>query len=106
MNIAGKYQPYRGYGCARPWNWYYSYPNIPRRVRTRGDWRLDTPLVDEDGDANAFWHRPFVGRRDSIYEKRLAHRVFRRRAKAAIRRELAGDDAVSHNFRYYGDWLD
>ena len=39
------------------------------------------------------------------YEKTRRHRVFRRLAKRAIWRELKGDDDVSHNFYFGGDWL-
>lgn len=109
MQPTAKYQPYHGYGTARPWNWYYCYPNpYPRRIRTRGAWRLDAPRFDErDGEPLAFWKVCiFNNRRGSVYEKRKAHRVFRRRSRDALRRELRGDDNVSHNARYYGDWLD
>jgi hypothetical protein len=40
------------------------------------------------------------------FEKRLVHRAFRRAVKDAIRRELDGDDAISHHFFVSGDWLD
>lgn len=112
MQPTATYQPYRGYGTAHPWYWYACYPNPLRRVRTRSDWRLDIPPVDDDGDENAVWQRPFSNRRESAYQKRLAHRRFRRRVRLALRDELtlraSGDDypAISHRFRYYGDWLD
>lgn len=102
-----KYQPYRGYGCAHPWYWYVCSPNVPTRVRTRSDWRLNIPAWDYLYDeANAQHYRPFSRRSRSVFEKRRVHRAFRQRVKAALRAELCGDDAVSHNFRFYGDWLD
>lgn len=103
-----KYQPYRGYGTAHPWYWYYCYPRpYPRRLRTRSDWRLDVPLLDNlTGEPTAFWLRPFSGRRESRYQKQVAHRSFRREAKRLIAQELAGRDDVSQAFRFCGDWLD
>jgi hypothetical protein len=41
----------------------------------------------------------------SVYRKRLLHRAFRRQARRAITRELAGEE-ISHNFYVSGDWLD
>ena len=129
-NYANKYQPYHGYGCAHPFIWYGNIGPCPVRVRTRGDWRWNVrPRVcaefhmphwrermewcDQCGIVHcawcgcyAPWHRPDKSSNGSRYEKRLAHRTFRRWARHAIVRELRGDDAVSHNFRYCGDWLD
>ena len=113
MNYANKYQPYRGYH-AKPWL-SYGFPGYGRRIRTRSDWhydwrpryfRISFPgmTVREDNQRWAFWHRA-SDNGGSVYEKRLAHRTFRRWAKRAIQRELAGEE-VSQNFRYSGTWLD
>ncbi len=134
MNTSGKYQPYRGTGKGKPWYWYGRWHiGAPRRVRIKGDWmwawdkgehRIEWChywVVRQGPDirfcngcsrvhcmhcgCNLFWKK-WVNTAGSTYEKTKAHRAFRRRAKDAIRRELAGDDAVSHNFPVYGDWLD
>jgi hypothetical protein len=114
VNYANKYQPYRGYH-AKPWL-SYGQPGYGRRIRTRSDWHYDrrpwryrlskSARAGErsDGRRWAFWHRA-SDNGGSVYEKCLAHRAFRRLAKQAIQRELAGED-TSHNFRYCGDWLD
>ena len=113
MNYANKYQPYQGYH-AKPWL-SYGPPGYGRRIRTRSDWhydrrpwhlRIGMPLrrARSEGRKWAFWHRSSDDG-GSVYEKRLAHRTFRRWAKQAIQSELVGEE-VSHNFRYYGNWLD
>ena len=128
-----KYQPYRGYG-RKPWLGYH-WPGYGRRVRTRGDWRWEqrprnhsahawslSPRADERPcrrcgrvhcrmcGCHQPWKRWDKDSAASVYEKRRAHRTFRRRAQRAIGTELAcadPDDAdVSHAFRYYGTWLD
>ena len=131
-----KYQPYRGYGRGKPWYWYRRFRSrggAPRRVRTKGDWRWNVlpPRCEDAWDwarrPNAhgtITHCRWCGKNHcsgcdcytpwdklvctggSTYRKQLAHRTFRRWARDAIRRELAGDDSVSHAFRYCGDWLD
>jgi hypothetical protein len=98
MSVPAKYQPYRGYGCAHPHLWYGPRAIPPRRLRTRSDWRYPAMRVP--------WRRLTHDSADAGYEKRQIHRAFRHHARAALRRELTGDDAVSHNFRAYGDWLD
>lgn len=113
MNYANKYQPYQGYH-AKPWL-SYGPPGYGRRIRTRSDWHYDRRprrfcigkiawRARSDGRRWAFWHRSSDDG-GSVYEKRLAHRTFRWWAKQAIQRELAGEE-ISHNFRYYGNWLD
>ena len=113
MNYANKYQPYQGYH-AKPWL-SYGLPGYGKRIRTRSDWHYDwrprrcrfglsVVYARSEGRRWAFWHR-FSDNGGSVYEKHLAHRTFRRRTKTAIRRDLAGEE-VSHNFCYYGDWLD
>ncbi|MGZ6281748.1 MAG: hypothetical protein ACXWQ5_00450 [Ktedonobacterales bacterium] len=54
----------------------------------------------------ARWWKKWISTGGSTYEKKDAHRRFRRQAKYAIWRELKGDDDVSHNFYVSGDWLD
>ena len=113
MNYANKYQPYQGYH-AKPWL-SYGLPGYGRRIRTRSDWHYDwrprrslfgSPVVyaRSDGRRWPFWHR-FTDSNGSVFEKKLAHRTFRRSMKCVIRRELSGEE-VSPNFRYCGDWLD
>jgi hypothetical protein len=113
VNPPYKYQPYQGYH-AKPWL-SYGLPGYGRRIRTRGDWHYDRrpwrcPLSKytagerSDGRRWAFWHRS-KDNGGSVFEKRLAHRAFRRLVKHAISRELAGEE-VSHNIRYCGNWLD
>lgn len=109
MNDANKYQPYRGYH-ARPWL-SYGLPGYGRRIRTRSDWHYDyrpwrratgevALAVRPDGRRWPFWRRP-KSSSGTAYQKRLAHRAFRRLAKQAIQRELAGEE-VSHTIRYCG----
>lgn len=113
MNRSNKYQPYQGYD-KKPWLGY-GLPGYGRRIRTRSDWRYDwrpwrfctgelMGYARSDGRRWLFWHRS-SDNGGSVYEKRLAHRMFRRWAKQAIQRELAGEE-ISHNFRYCGNWLD
>jgi hypothetical protein len=101
-----KYQPYWGYGCAHPWIWYGVWPRVPKRVRTRNGWRH--PFTDNDlwRRHQAPWKRSDKDSIHSVYEKKRVHRIFRRRAKLAIYRELMGDDHVLHNFRVSGNYLD
>ncbi len=113
MNTANKYQPYWGYH-AKPWL-SYGEPGYGKRIRTRSDWHYDcrpwrSAAGEVWGHARSEGRRWPFWRRDensdgSVSEKKLAHRMFRRWAKRAIRRELDGEE-VSHNFRYSGDWLD
>ena len=113
MNCSNKYQPYQGYD-KKPWLGY-GLPGYGRRIRTCGDWHYDCrpsqyylskyPMgVRPDGQRWGFWQRS-SDNGGSVYEKRLAHRMFRRWAKRAIQRELAGEE-ISHTFRYCGNWLD
>lgn len=134
MNLSGKYQPYKGYGKGKPWYWYGRWRNgVPRRVKTRGDWvwaysksyhRVewchywivrdgpDEQFCNQCGfvhcmhcGCNRFWKK-WVDTGASTFEKRKLHRDFRRQAKALIRRELDGEEDISHNFYVSGDWLD
>jgi hypothetical protein len=112
LNSANKYQPYQGYGYTQPWRrriYSYGQPGYGRRIRIRSDWHYDyRPWRFDTGEVVAyfraadrrwpFWRRP-KDSGGSVYEKRLAHRAFRRLAKQAIQRELDGEE-VSHNFRY------
>ena len=101
-----KYQPYHGY-YRKPWPWYWHLSgDCPRRIRTRSDWRWNRDPACQSGSV-----RPNVWSRrsnsdDSTYEKRRAHRAFRRQMKHAIAQELCGHEAISHRLNYYGDWLD
>lgn len=114
MNTSNKYQPYRGYG-RKPWLGYTSL-YCGRRVRTQGDWHYDLHPWRSQPDKPRrfpFWRRFATDNTSgSVYEKHLAHRTFRRQAKDAIRRELLQQCAkveypdISHDFRYYGNWLD
>lgn len=101
-----KYQPYHGY-YRKPWPWYWCPEgSYPRRIRTRSDWRWNRePRWWQSADRLNMWWR-ILDSTDSTYEKRLAHRTFRRMVKQAIACELQGDDAVSHRLHYWGDWLD
>jgi hypothetical protein len=124
-----KYQPYKGYHH-KPWL-SYGPPGYPRRVKTRHDWvwckvprRHEEPLQwwTHSHEAEACrrcnrMHCPICGcwqpwkkwdkNSDAAnYQKRLVHRAFRRLARIAICRELAGDDGVSHAFYVSGEWLD
>jgi len=107
VNYANKYQPYQGYN-KDPWL-SYGLPGYGRRIRTRNDWYYDRgpswyflsrykmPGTRSEGRRWAFWHCP-KNSSGTVYQKRLAHRAFRRLAKQAIRRELAGEE-VSHIIR-------
>jgi hypothetical protein len=85
-------------------------------VRTRDDWHYDLhPWRSQPDEPRRFpfWrHFATDNTNSSVYEKHLAHRAFRRRAKEAIRRELlqlrdkVKYPDISHNFRSYGNWLD
>lgn len=122
-----KYNPYWGYGSTIPGYWYRN----PKRIRTRSDWRPDhdEPDIYHGEHVGRYaardqwckrcqkvhcyychcdqpWKRSRKSSGDSVYEKRDVHRRFRLAARNAIRRELAGDDNVMHNFRISGDWLD
>jgi hypothetical protein len=125
-----KYQPYKGYHH-KPWL-SYRCPEYPQRIKTRHDWRwrmLPRPhtLAHEFygsgrrgvqrcrhcGKVHCLacgcwqpWKKHDKDSDSANYEKRLVHRAFRRQAKEAIRRELCGDDAISHAFYVSGDWLD
>ncbi len=129
VNLANKYQPYHGYGAAHPFLWNRFVADYPHRVHTRSDWRYATepPYHPEHqhypkltisacrrcgrthcrwcGCIYQPWKRAAKDSDGSVFEKRRLHRVFRRQAKRAIQRELAGEE-ISHNFRVSGPWLD
>lgn len=125
-----KYQPYKGYHHK---SWLsYGEPYYPLRIKTKHDWqwRRLLPRHEVSHELRAYnlpsnepcrhcqkvhcrmcgcwqpWKKYDKDSADANYEKRLVHRAFRRQTKDAIRRELAGDDAISHNFPVSGDWLD
>jgi len=106
MQPPAKYQPYHGYGFAHPWLWYGIWASTPKRVRTRNGWRHPIPRRELWIRRYQPWKRHDKDSNASVYEKKRVHRIFRRRAKFAIYRELAGDDNVSHNFIVSGDYLD
>jgi hypothetical protein len=125
-----KYQPYKGYHH-KPWLSYWA-PYYPRRIKTRHDWhwrhlpaqhtlahetrnpgRRGSGFCGRCGKTHCWecgcwqpWKKYDKDSNAANYEKRVVHRAFRRQARAAIRRELWGDDAVSHAFYISGDWLD
>lgn len=102
------YQPYQGYGSAHPFLWYCDAA-CPKRLRTRSDWRYpSSPPSAEVYDWRPYtpWKRWAKDSAASVYEKQRTHRVFRRRARLAIWRELGGDEGVSHHFIAVGDYLD
>lgn len=131
MNLSGKYQPYKGYGKGKPWYWYRG-GSVARRIRTKGDWvwESEPPVCGYScrwlstrhgeriefcvrcGKVHCYWcgcYRPWkkwVKTGASTFEKRKLHHDFRRQAKALIRRELHGEEDISHNFYVSGDWLD
>jgi hypothetical protein len=114
VNYANKYQPYQGYGYTQPWRRHISGfdpPGYGRRICTRSDWHYDfRPWRFPTGEVAEyfrvkdrrwpFWRRP-KSSSGTVYQKRLVHRKFRRLAKQALQRELAGEE-VSHNFRCCG----
>lgn len=130
MNVSNKYHPYKGYGTTQG----FAYVDPPKRVRTRSDWREPHCLEGEEhrlwclgspyrlirmvdcprcGKTHcAFcgcytpWKRSHKKSTMSVWEKRYVHRQFRQQTRAAIRRELAGDDGVSYNVFVSGDYLD
>jgi hypothetical protein len=134
-NLRVKYQPYKGYGH-KPWLSYREphYP-LRIKTKHDWRWRcvlphhqinheyvhycrkppLPTPpaFCRRCGRVHCYdcgcwkpWKKHDKNSNASNYEKQLVHRAFRRAVKDAIRRELDGDDAISHNFFVSGDWLD
>lgn len=107
-------------------------PGFPRRVKTKHDWRWHTQPRYHQAACDRYsqghssdkpcrycgkvhchtcgcwqpWKKFNRFADAATFEKRSAHRAFRREAKAALSRELVGDDAVSHTFFISGNWLD
>lgn len=122
VNLSNKYQPYHCYGSAHHSSLWYNAAGYPHRVRTRSDWRYAIlPLYHADhqyhpraviaycrscgrthcrvcGCRYEPWKRRVKASTGTVFEKRRLHRAFRRQAKHALQRELAGEE-VSHNFR-------
>lgn len=99
-----KYQPYKSCRCSvcrSVKRGFFTDHARPQRIRTDAGWMYD-PGPDQVGRQRSW--RLADTRAANRYVKRLAHRAFRRLSKDAIRRELSGDDAVSHAFYVSGEY--
>jgi hypothetical protein len=99
-----KYQPYKScqcYVCQSVKRGFFADRARPRRIRTDAGWAYDPG--PNQVERQHPW-RLADTRAANRYVKRLAHRAFRRLSKDAIRRELGGDDAVSHAFYVSGEY--